>query len=98
MDTVKAALAGSRDRTRKLREELAAAKEQLQTAQADNDSGSTTRSRSSDHHKKIEWLDAPILTDGVNPTFKAWALEGRLEDRPQLPGSLRLDRLCMLPG
>ena len=80
LETVKADLAGSRNRAKKLREELAAAKrelaaskEQPQTAQGDDDDGSITRSRSSDQRKKVKWPDAPILTDGVNPTFEAWA-------------------------
>ncbi|KAL8855350.1 MAG: hypothetical protein Q9178_008004 [Gyalolechia marmorata] len=80
LETVQADLAGARDRAKKLREELAAAKRelaatkgQLQAAQANNDDESIAHSRSTDHHQKIKWPDAPILTDGENPTFKAWS-------------------------
>ncbi|CAL8575017.1 hypothetical protein XPA_000962 [Xanthoria parietina] len=57
LETVKA---GSRDRAKKLREELVAAKrelaatkEQLETAQANDDDGFIAYSRSTDYYKKL---------------------------------------------
>ncbi|KAL8997941.1 MAG: hypothetical protein Q9188_006203 [Gyalolechia gomerana] len=83
LETVKADLAGSRTRAKKLQEELATTKkeladaqQQLKTAQAQRDEspvGSKSSVHAEHHHAKAKWPDAPILTNGENPTFEAWA-------------------------
>ena len=79
LETVKADLAGTRLRAKKQSQELATAKrelkevqEQLNVAQAEG-TESVTSSRSLHYLSKPKWPDAPILTDGISPTFEAWA-------------------------
>ena len=79
LETVKADLAGTRLRAKKQSQELATAKrelkevqEQLNVAQAEG-TESITSSKSLHYPSKPKWPDAPIFTDGISPTFEAWA-------------------------
>lgn len=79
LQTVKADLAGTCFCVKKQGQELAMAKKELKEAQEQlkaiqaEGTKSVTSSKSSHHPSKPKWPDAPIFTNGVSPTFEAWA-------------------------
>ena len=101
LEAVKTDLASTCLHTKKLSQELAKKEGQLRDTHVEReDTGSRSINwRSPQPPSRIKWPDAPILTDGVSPTFEAWAQKiVQKTDRTYSDPQNQIDYTCARVG